>query len=537
MRQVQLHKAMLMQEVQQLKSANVPKIEAYRRLNKEGKKISWPTFLKYYNADEVPSAKSISANYEKQKVFDVEPFRKEIIRCLEANIDNKDLKVSSIYDLLEELYVDSGCYMGLPGSEQTLRNYIHFLKAKGIVKLKEPCFREMDYVDEQAIPYGEQAQLDYGQELLEDTSIVHFIALELRRSRFLYVQPQDHPFTAEESVTAIYNFMVRIGGRFKMLVIDQDRCLVYEQKHGEITPTRVFKDFLLEQEVSLYVCRTQDPQTKGQIEDLVKYVKSNYFSARLKDGLSIEKAIAGIPKWCDRKNNAIRLPFHRIPSLSLKEEATYLKPLVASHYSELSCPYNINSVDKLGYITYLSNKYSVPKILRNTKVRTKVYGERLYVYEIDTDRLITEHVISDQQNRIIAKQEHKRTQSVSWMEYRDKLLREFGCEHMLHFINGVLKENPRYKKEQLRGIYNFLLAERPSLELLDKVLAFCVADQVWRYHLSEFEEVFNTMKKEVSKDESMEKLQQSLRDKLPIKVEARDCASYAARVRQLTMEG
>ncbi|OQB97980.1 MAG: hypothetical protein BWX81_00746 [Spirochaetes bacterium ADurb.Bin110] len=23
-------------------------------------------------------------------------------------------------------------------------------------------FREMDYVDEQAIPYGEQAQLDYG---------------------------------------------------------------------------------------------------------------------------------------------------------------------------------------------------------------------------------------------------------------------------------------------------------------------------------------------------------------------------------------
>ena len=96
MRQVQLHKAMLMQEVQQLKSANVPKIEAYRRLNAEAKKISWPTFLKYYNADEVPSAKSISGNYEKQKVFDVEPFRKEIIRCLEANIDNKDLKVSSI---------------------------------------------------------------------------------------------------------------------------------------------------------------------------------------------------------------------------------------------------------------------------------------------------------------------------------------------------------------------------------------------------------------------------------------------------------
>ncbi|HPG97123.1 MAG TPA: hypothetical protein PLH76_08325 [Rectinema sp.] len=41
----------------------------------------------------------------------------------------------------------------------------------------------------------------------------------------------------------------------------------------------------------------------------MKYVNINYFSARLKDGFSIEKAIAGIPKWCDIKNTAIRLPF------------------------------------------------------------------------------------------------------------------------------------------------------------------------------------------------------------------------------------
>ena len=46
----------------------------------------------------------------------------------------------------------------------------------------------------------------------------------------------------------------------------------------------------------------------------------------------------------------------------------------------------------------------------------------VYVYEIESDRLITEHVISDQQNRIIVKEEHKRKESVSWMEYRDKLL-------------------------------------------------------------------------------------------------------------------
>jgi len=72
----------------------------------------------------MPNARSIRGSYEKQKVFDVEPFRKKIIRCVEANRDNKDSKIGSICDLLEE-----------------------------------PCVRKMDYVDEQAIPYGEQAQL------------------------------------------------------------------------------------------------------------------------------------------------------------------------------------------------------------------------------------------------------------------------------------------------------------------------------------------------------------------------------------------
>ncbi|GAB6277736.1 MAG: hypothetical protein SAMD01599839_22760 [Rectinema sp.] len=534
--QVQERKAMLIQEVQQLKSANVPKAEAFNRLNAQGKKISWPTFLKYYNLEEVPSGKSLKEKYEKRKAFDVEPFKTEIIHCLSANSGNKDLKVSSIYDLLQELFVDTGKFESLPGKEQTLRNYIHSLKDAGMVQCALPPSREMDYVDEETIPFGEQAQMDYGQMTLEGGSVVHFAVLELRRSRFLYVQAQDHPFDAEESANALYNFMVRIGGRFTSLVIDQDRCLVYEAHYGEITPTRVFKDFLLEQSIGLFVCRGSDPETKGFIEDGVKYVKENYFSARIKRGLTVHQAIEGIPKWCDRKNHGLRMPFHKIPSHVLLEEVLHLQPLVPSHYAELSCTYNVNHVDKLGYITYLSNRYSVPKILRNTKVRTRVYGERLFVYERDTDRVITDHVISTQQNKIITKEEHKRKESISWKEYEDKLLAEFACGTMLPFINGVKKENPRYKREQLRAIYDFLARERPSTDFLDKVLAVCVADHCERYHITEFINVYDTMKNDMTKDESITKVQQCIRAKMPMDVETRDCSAYASRVTQLTMK-
>jgi hypothetical protein len=72
MRQVQLHNAMLMQEVQQLKSANVRRSRLIGVSIKKARRYPGLPFLEYYNADEVPSAEILRGNYEKQKVFDVD---------------------------------------------------------------------------------------------------------------------------------------------------------------------------------------------------------------------------------------------------------------------------------------------------------------------------------------------------------------------------------------------------------------------------------------------------------------------------------
>lgn len=202
----------------------------------------------------------------------------------------------------------------------------------------------------------------------------------------------------------------------------------------------------------------------------------------------------------------------------------------------IQAPIHLSSVDKLGYITYLSNKYSVPKILRNTKVRTKVYGERLCVYELDTDRLITDHVISDQQNRIITKEEHKRKESVSWTEYRDKLCAEFTSPSLSVFVEGIIRENPRYKKEQLKELYEFLIKEQATGKLLDAVLALLTASQGGHYRVTEFEEVFTRMLQQRAAVNATESLQQTLKARRSVEVETRDPTSYAARVRQLTVE-
>ena len=61
---------------------------------------SMPTIRKYFEMDVLPD--NPGEKLEKPKVFDVEPFRSEIVKVLESNRDNPKLCISSVYDFLEE---------------------------------------------------------------------------------------------------------------------------------------------------------------------------------------------------------------------------------------------------------------------------------------------------------------------------------------------------------------------------------------------------------------------------------------------------
>ena len=56
------------------------------------------------------------------------------------------LCISSIYDVLEERFIENGDYTELPGNEQTLRNYVHYLQDNGIVDKEPKNSRIYEYV-------------------------------------------------------------------------------------------------------------------------------------------------------------------------------------------------------------------------------------------------------------------------------------------------------------------------------------------------------------------------------------------------------
>jgi hypothetical protein len=463
---------------------------------------SAPTIRKYYKMDEAPSASQLASVYQKPKAFDHPLCKAIILRTLEANGSNKLFRISSLYDLLEEELVDTGQMDVLPGNEQTLRSYCAYLMESGQVKELLLDARLYNFIEDP--PPGKQIQLDYGVQRLDGGERVYFVCIRMRRSRLLFVSGLDHPYDASETCIALYIFFIFIGGRVEELVIDQDRCMVISEILGEIVETRVFKAFLDEQDLKLYVAHKSDPECKGSVENLVGFVKKNYFSSRLSQ--SAPKLITGLSAWCKRKNtNRLNAATHRIPMEHfLLEEKEALRPNLPSNYG---CSSNISGpvkIDKMRIINYKANKYSVPPAYRFKEMYYRVGEGVLSIYaDAEGTRMVRKHDIAppDVKHQVFMHPEDKRLPSNKWEEVKKDLLRRYPCPSMLHFINGVCLENERFKEPQLSAILAWLEQRQPLLSFLESVLGRCCS--TYSYKVSQFQAIYGGLAKELSVQEGL----------------------------------
>ena len=473
----------MMQKIQDLKLQGYTKGDIPGYFISRGlKPPSAPTIKKYYDMDVIPE--NPGANLEKPKLFDAEPFRSVIIEVLRNNADNKHFTVSSMYDVLEEIFVENGDYDALPGSQQTLRNYVHYLQDHGIVETEPKNTRIYDHVFD--TDPGEQMLIDFGE--LEPTKgfRVHFICLLLIYSRFLIVYAQDHKFNAEEACNAIYRSFCRLGGRPSVLVIDQDAVFVASETYGEVIETRVFNDFCTEQDLKLWVCHKADPESKGSVENAVGFVKKNFFAARKIE--CIDDVWRSLPGWLDRKNRRIHQATYCVPlNIFNDTEKEALRPLVPSFYE--NSPNSFISCEISGYpfIKYRSNQYSVPQSCCFRTVYYKVVGTKMHVYD-ESRRFVCTHTISECRGRKIQLDEHKHKESEAWIPIVERMRTKWNCVDFQHFVNGVKKENPRYIAEQFTQIEAFFDQQHADRATVAVVMKICC--EKWRYRFSQIRIVY-----------------------------------------------
>jgi len=64
------------------------------------------------------------------------------------------------------------------------------------------------------------------------------------------------------------------------LVNDQDALLAVSDNAGDLLFTKEFDNYRKLRKFNIYLCRKSDPESKGKIEQVVKFVKHNFMKNR-----------------------------------------------------------------------------------------------------------------------------------------------------------------------------------------------------------------------------------------------------------------
>ena len=356
--------------------------------------------------------------------------------------------------------------------ERTVSRYVKALREEyGLKKIAVP--RDYEAVPE--LPMGQQIQVDFGQKTMTNVdggqTKVYAAAFLLARSRYKYAEMQSRPFTSTDLVRICHNCFRYFGGMPQEMVFDQDSILCVSENAGDIIYTYEFEKFRQDTRVSIYLCRGADPESKGKIENTVKYIKGNFLSNRM--FVDDDVLNGSCLEWLDRTANAKEHgTTKRIPAEVFKEEREHLRPLVG--VDATSRPLVCRTVRKDNTILFNSNRYSVPLGTYNTQpeVRLETLDGILYIQTLFGEP-ICEHRISGGRGLLIQNKSHTRDRTTTLdkiQEDLDTLLEGKATD----FLEAIRTEKTRYSRDQFRIIQS-LIDQYGVSDVLEGI-AFCMSN-------------------------------------------------------------
>ena len=176
-------------------------------------------------------------------------------------------------------------------------------------------------------------------------------------SRFRFVYFADN-LGAETTMAALAQCMETIGGVPKTLLTDRMGCLKGGTVAGLVIPTPDYVRFVTHYGTRPDFCQGADPESKGLVENLVGYVKSDLM---IPEELSVadlahanEKGVA----WCTEVNAQVHSEIAAVPADRLVTERDLLGdlPSLRARIGKVV----LRKVDRLSCVRFGSARYSVP---------------------------------------------------------------------------------------------------------------------------------------------------------------------------------
>lgn len=356
-----------------------------------------------------------------------------------------ETSAAQMHDWLKEHYPDFPAV-----DSKTVFNFVSHIRQKYHID-KAEVIREYALVVE--TPFGAQAQADFGEYNLRDNQgrkvKVFFFVISLSRSRYKYLIFSLAKFSTLLSIDAHQRAFAFFEGIPETVVYDQDRVFMVSENHGDIILTAQFKIYVREAGFTQHFCRKADPESKGKIESIVKYVKQNFLYNRPYDDLETlnQQALA----WLARTANYLPHSFTRLqPAKEWEIEKEHLRP--CRNITQTIDERTWYTVRKDNSISYKGNYYSLPMGSyqgKGSQVAIAADDKKLTCYN-QKQLLICIHHINPSKGQKVINNDHRREKSGKIDTLIARICSEIeNTDQANIFIENIRKAKPRYLRDQL----------------------------------------------------------------------------------------
>jgi transposase len=225
---------------------------------------------------------------------------------------------------------------------------------------------------------GDVLAIDWG---VIGTLHVFCAVLAWSRIRFIYFADNERAETTLAALAACFEFL---GGVPKTVLADRMGCLKGGVVANVVIPSPDYVRFSLHYGFSPDFCEAADPASKGLVENLVGYAKSDLMTPGELSSRDLCHAHEAARDWLEEVNATVHSEIMAVPSERLEVERELLGSLPQLRAAVGHVIYR--TVDKLSCVRYASARYSVPTTLISKQVQVRVGNGQLEVIHLGVVR-------------------------------------------------------------------------------------------------------------------------------------------------------
>jgi len=329
------------------------------------------------------------------------------------------------------------------GSERTVQRYVK--------ELREDTRRV--YKPVETLP-GEQAQVDWGHfgtwHFDGEQQPLYGFALSLGYSR-----PRFLRFTLSKKMRPFLECHKRaleyIGGVPVEILYDNCKTVVSE-RIGEILRFNPdLKRFAKEYRFKPKACWTYDPESKGKVENTIKYSETDFFYSLPVDEMPLDKLNREALRWCDEvANEQDHSVTREKPNDRISQEGPALGELPKREVQVYETV--TRQIRKDSTFVFETNQYTVPHEVARSEAQLRVTRDTIEV-DVD-DEHVTTHERCHDRGQLVMDEAHYEDRPCGARKRKNRLQEEFESLGAIasEFLKGLAQQRNGHLREQARNI-------------------------------------------------------------------------------------